>query len=45
MLRIIVGVFIVLHGLVRLLYFGQSQRFFKLKPGLVWPDGSWGFGS
>lgn len=43
MLRYIVGVFIVLHGLVHLLYFGQSQRLFELQPGMVWPDGSWLF--
>jgi uncharacterized membrane protein YphA (DoxX/SURF4 family) len=43
MLRFIVGVFIVLHGLVHLLYFGQSQRLFELQPGMVWPDGSWLF--
>jgi hypothetical protein len=43
MVRIIVTVFIVLHGLVHLLYFGQSQRLFELQPGLVWPDGSWAF--
>lgn len=39
----IFGVFIVLHGLVHLLYFGQSARRFELKPGMVWPDGSWAF--
>ena len=43
MIRIILGVFIVLHGLVYLLYLGQSQRLFELQPGLVWPDGSWAF--
>jgi len=37
------GVFIVLHGLVHLLYFGHSARFFELKPGMIWPDGSWAF--
>jgi uncharacterized membrane protein YphA (DoxX/SURF4 family) len=42
-LRFIIGVFFVLHGLVHLLYFGQSQRFFELRPGMVWPDGSWAF--
>jgi hypothetical protein len=31
----------VLHGLVHLLYFGQSWRLFELQPGMVWPDGSW----
>jgi uncharacterized membrane protein YphA (DoxX/SURF4 family) len=35
------GVFIALHGLVHLLYFGHSARFFELKPGMGWPDGSW----
>lgn len=43
MLRFIVGVFIVLHGLVHLLYFGQSRRLFELQSGMVWPDGSWAF--
>ena len=43
MLRIAIGVFIVLHGLVHLLYSGQSQRLFELQPGMVWPDGSWAF--
>ena len=43
MLRIILGLSMVLHGLVHLLYFGQSARFFELKPGMVWPDGSWAF--
>lgn len=35
------GIFIVLHGLVHLLYLGQSARQFELKPSMVWPDGSW----
>jgi hypothetical protein len=43
MLRILFGIFIVLHGLVHLLYFGQSARYFELQPGMVWPDGSWLF--
>ena len=43
MLRFIVGAFIVLHGLVHLLYFAQSRRIFELQPGMVWPDGSWAF--
>jgi len=43
MLRFIVGVFIVLHGLVHLLYVGQSARLFELQPEMVWPDGSWAF--
>ena len=43
MIRIVFGVFIVLHGLVHLLYLGQSARFFELQPGMVWPDGAWAF--
>lgn len=43
MLQFIFGVFIVLHGLVHLLYFGQSARRFELRPGMVWPNGSWAF--
>jgi hypothetical protein len=43
MLRFIIGVFIVLHGLVHLLYFGHSRRLFELQPGMLWPDGSWAF--
>jgi sterol desaturase/sphingolipid hydroxylase (fatty acid hydroxylase superfamily) len=43
MTRFIVAAFFVLHGLVHLLYVGQSQRFFELQPGMTWPDGSWIF--
>ena len=43
MIRILFGIFIVLHGLVHMLYFGQSGRYFELQPGMVWPDGSWAF--
>lgn len=43
MIRILVGVFIVLHGLVHLLYLGQSARIFELQPGMDWPDGAWLF--
>jgi hypothetical protein len=42
-LQFVFGVFLVLHGLVHLLYFGQSTRRFELRPGMVWPDGSWAF--
>ncbi len=43
MVRIISSVFILLHGLVHLLYLGQSRRLFELQPGMTWPDGSWAF--
>jgi len=43
MIRVLFGIFMVLHGLVHLLYFGHSARFFELKPGMIWPDGSWFF--
>lgn len=39
-MRIITGIFILLHGLVHLLYFGQSLRFFELQRGMIWPDNS-----
>ena len=42
-MQIAAGIFIVLHGLVHLLYFGHSRRLFELQPGLLWPDGSWAF--
>jgi len=43
MWNIIVGIVMVLHGLVHLLYAGQSRRAFQLVPGMSWPDGSWVF--
>ena len=43
MIRISFSVFIVLHGLVHLLYLGQSTRFFELQQGMDWPDGAWAF--
>ncbi len=42
-MTVIFGVFMILHGLVHLLYAGQSGRFFELRPGMLWPDGSWAF--
>jgi hypothetical protein len=43
MARIIAAVFLVLHGLVHLLYLGQAAKRFELRPGLTWPAGSWFF--
>lgn len=43
MFRLIFGIFLILHGLVHLLYFGQSRRLLELQSGMVWPDGSWAF--
>ena len=43
MIKILFGIFIILHGLVHLLYFGHSAGYFELSPGLAWPDGSWAF--
>jgi hypothetical protein len=42
-MRFVFAGFIVLHGLVHLLYFGHSARYFELKPGMAWPAGSWAF--
>ena len=38
---IVMGIFLILHGLVHLLYAGQSWRMFELRPQMTWPDGSW----
>jgi len=43
MLSILFGIFFILHGLVHMLYFGQSARYLELQPGMTWPDGSWIF--
>ena len=43
MWTILMGIFFLLHGLVHLLYTGQSLRFFELRPGMTWPDGSSAF--
>ena len=43
MIRVLFAIFLVLHGLVHLLYFGHSARYFELQPGLTWPDGAWAF--
>jgi hypothetical protein len=44
-MNIVIGIFIALHGMVHLLYFGHTARYFELKPGLTWPGGSWVFSS
>ncbi len=42
----ILGIFFVLHGLVHLLYFALSRKYFELEPPLVgWPERSWLFSS
>ena len=43
MISVLFGIFIILHGLVHMLYFGQSRKFFEFQPGMTWPDGSWAF--
>lgn len=40
MLRIAIGIFFVLHGVVHLLYAGHSAGRFELTNGLTWPDGA-----
>ena len=41
--KYILGIFSILHGLVHLLYLGQSVRYFELQPGMQWPDSAWAF--
>lgn len=43
MLIYIFSIFLILHGLVHLLYFCQAQGFFELQPGLLWPENAWFF--
>ena len=38
---ILFGIFLVLHGMVHLLYAGQSWGLFELQPGMTWPQESW----
>ncbi len=42
-MTILLGIFLIFHGLVHLLYAGQSWRLFVLRSGMLWPDGSWLF--
>jgi hypothetical protein len=43
-MRVVFAIFLAAHGLVHLLYVGQSLRLFEIQPGLAWPDGAWAFG-
>ncbi len=38
---VLFSVFVILHGLVHLLYFAHSRKIFKLSPHMIWPDESW----
>lgn len=42
-MKVIIGIVVILHGLIHLLYYGQSLRKFELRPGFDWPDDSWLF--
>lgn len=42
-MNIILGLFLIWHGLIHLIYAGHTRRLFELRPGLTWPDGSWLF--
>ncbi len=41
MIKIIIGIFMMLHGLVYLIYLGHSRQVYELQPGLTWPDNAW----
>ncbi|TNF37522.1 MAG: hypothetical protein EP329_02935 [Deltaproteobacteria bacterium] len=36
----LVGILLILHGLVHLLYAGHAWALFELEPDLTWPDGA-----
>jgi len=40
-MNILVGVFLVAHGLVYAMYAAHAMRLFELRPGMDWPDASW----
>lgn len=41
MFRLLLGLFIILHGLVHLWYFTLSQRLVEFKPEMGWTGKSW----
>ena len=43
MMVFLLSLFLILHGLVHLLYLGQSRGAFALQPGMTWPAGAWVF--
>ena len=43
MLRLLIGFFIVLHGLVHMWYFTLSQRLVEFQPEMGWTGKSWLF--
>jgi hypothetical protein len=43
MLRVLLGILIVLHGLVHLWYFTLSQRVVEFRPEMGWSGRSWVF--
>ena len=42
-MNIAVAGFLILHGLVHLLYLGQSMKWYQLGEGMTWPENSWAF--
>lgn len=42
-MNIAVAIFLILHGLVHLLYLGQSMKWYELGKGMTWPENSWAF--
>ncbi len=44
-MRTAFGIFIIFHALVHAIYVGHALRWFELRPGMPWPDGSWALGS
>ena len=43
LINILIGIFLILHGVVHGIYAGQSLHLFEMRPGMLWPDGSWFF--
>jgi len=41
MVQFSLGIFLMMHAVVHLLYAGQAARMFELRLGLKWPECSW----
>ncbi len=42
-MQIVLGIFLVFHGWVHMVYAGQSAQLFQFRPGFTWPNGAWAF--
>ena len=41
LMRLLVALVLVGHGLVHAIYVGHARRLYQVEPDATWPDGSW----